>query len=424
MQTPLLALDDSAHPPVLWLSAGFMRIEDLGRRFGDPINAHGLNSPATFAMGSVMELSVDRVHRLLYVNNSRRLDIVSGAWDTIAPEGGRMWPASHPGSASGTAGLDGSYYVNLGARRARLTRYDTRMTNMPFAVTHDEQGRLPGFMRNRGRGQTADHLGNIYVLWKKGGEIVDDGDFHRAHVLAKYAPDGSPLNLRLVNSQIPSVSSPRVDFQGNIYLLVGLRPGSDTVPAEIRDQVPAGSRDPVAVHGLNAYPMIYGSIVKFGPQGGSIFEKAGGRPANFAYGYPIEVAGARWIYSGASVASSWSTPKIGRVVKDGETRATLSVPGTTIVCLCEHADIDVDGFGRVFYPDAGRAQFGVLDTAGNQIVACGSYGNPDSTGLSFWWPQAVAVDRDMVFVGDRLNRRVVAARMAYRHEAVATLAGL
>jgi hypothetical protein len=170
--------------------------------------------------------------------------------------------------------------------------------------------------------------------------------------------------------------------------------------------------------------MIYGSIVKFGPQGGSIFEKAGGRPANFAYGYPIEVAGARWIYSGASVASSWSTPKIGRVVKDGETRATLSVPGTTIVCLCEHADIDVDGFGRVFYPDAGRAQFGVLDTAGNQIVACGSYGNPDSTGLSFWWPQAVAVDRDMVFVGDRLNRRVVAARMAYRHEAVATLAGL
>jgi len=403
LHRPLMALDDTADPPVIWCSSNFYRIEDRGTRFTEPVSMVAPERIGPSAMASVMEMSVDRVHHILYVNNRRRCNLLTGEWSSFKTPGGRMWPTSNPGSASGAAGRDGCYYVNLGAKRGRLLRYGPDLKLRKFPVTEDEEGRLCGYARNRGRGQTADYRGNVYVLWKKCGGVSDEGDFHRAHVLSKFAPDGTPVDKKLVNCQIPSISSPRVDRQGNIYVAVGLRPGKHTVPAELRGQVREGAKDPDCVNGVNSYPMIYGSIVKFGPAGGTIFQDAGGVRCNFAYGRPIDVKGAKWIVPGISVASSWATPK--------------GTEGTTIVCLCENPSIDVDEFGRTFYPDAGRARVGVLDTAGNEVCTFGKYGNPDSTGLSFWWPQAVAVDGGHAYVGDRLNRRIVAAKLAYQAEA-------
>ncbi|MFW6108146.1 MAG: hypothetical protein ACOC70_02980, partial [bacterium] len=408
-------------------SSNFYRIEDLGEKFGEPVRVLSEERNGPRPMASVMELSVDRVHDILYVNNRRRCDLRSGEWSWFKTPGGRMWPRSNPGSASGTAGRDGNYYVNLGARRARIIRYGPDLKLRKFPPTAlatddegrpvpppreqwkptdpltDEEGRLRGYARNRGRGQTADRQGNVYVLWKKCGETADEGDFHRAHALSKYGPDGRPLAKKLINCQIPSISSPRVDRAGNLYVAVGLRPGNATVPAELLGQVRRGAADPGCVNDVNTYPMIYGSIIKFGPTGGTVFQGAGGTRCNFAYGEPIDVEGAKWIVPGVSVASSWSTPK--------------KTPGTTITCLCEHPVIDVDEFGRTFFPDAGRARVGVLDTAGNRIGTFGRYGNPDSTGLRFWWPQAVGVTDTHAYVGDRLNRRIVAARLGYAAEA-------
>ena len=85
----------------------------------------------------------------------------------------------------------------------------------------------------------------------------------------------------------------------------------------------------------------------------------------------------------------------------------------------------MDGFGRCFFPDAGRARVGVVDTAGNEVTWFGSYGNVDSAGpgsmkpmppIPLWWPQAVAVDDRAVYVGDRLNRRIVCVKIAYQIE--------
>jgi len=403
LHRPVMALDDTADPPVIWCSSNFYRIEDRGGRFTKPVSMVDPERIGEPAMASVMEMTIDRVHRILYVNNRRRCDLKTGQWSSFKTPGGRMWPRSNPGSASGAAGRDGNYYVHLGARRGRLLRYGPDLQLRKFPVTRDDEGRLCGFCRNRGRGQTADYHGNIYALWKKFGAVSDKGDFHRAHVLSKSAPDGTPINPKLINCQIPSISSPRVDPQGNVYVAVGVRPGTHTVPTELQGRVREGANDPDCVNGVNSYPMIYGSIIKFGPQGGTIFEKAGGIHCNYAYGKPIDVKGAKWIRAGISVASSWATPK--------------RTPGTTISCLCENPCMDVDEFGRTFYPDAGRARIAVLDTAGNSIRTIGRYGNPDSTGLSFWWPQAVAVDDSHVYVGDRLNRRIVAARLTYEAEA-------
>jgi hypothetical protein len=161
------------------------------------------------------------------------------------------------------------------------------------------------------------------------------------------------------------------------------------------------------VNGVNGYPLIYGSIVKFGPEGGVIRKGAGGIRCNYSYGSVTEVNGAKWIFPGVSVMVSWGAG------------------GTVSACRCESVGLDVDGFGRSFFCDAGRFRVGVLDTAGNELGWIGGYGNQDSAGpgsaipkpeIAFAWPQAVAVDDQAVYVGDRLNRRIVRVKLEYAVE--------
>ena len=111
--------------------------------------------------------------------------------------------------------------------------------------------------------------------------------------------------------------------------------------------------------------------------------------------------GAKWIFPGASNVPSWRTK------------------GTPDICLCESSRFDVDGFGRSFFPDAGLFRVGMIDTNGNEIGWFGSYGNPDASAPEiFWWPHAVAVGDDAVFVADRLNRRVARLKLGHQAEAV------
>lgn len=91
--------------------------------------------------------------------------------------------------------------------------------------------------------------------------------------------------------------------------------------------------------------------------------------------------------------------------------------------MCESPRFDVDGYGRCFFPDAARFRCGVLDANGNLIVWFGDYGNADSAGpgsavpspaIPFCWPYTIeAGDDGMVYVGDRMNRRVVAVRLSH-----------
>jgi hypothetical protein len=95
------------------------------------------------------------------------------------------------------------------------------------------------------------------------------------------------------------------------------------------------------------------------------------------------------------------------------------------VCLCESPRFDVDGYGRCFFPDAAGFRVGVLDTGGNLLKWFGSYGNVDSAGpksrvptpeIAFHWPYSICVDDRVVYVGDRLNRRVTAVKLEYAAE--------
>jgi hypothetical protein len=161
---------------------------------------------------------------------------------------------------------------------------------------------------------------------------------------------------------------------------------------------------------------------------------SGGVECNYNTNLTTEVKGAKWIVPGASNVPSWRTGK--PYVKPD-------------ICLCESPRFDVDGFGRSFYPDAGRFRVGVLDTGGNAVCTFGTYGNQDSPlrnadlgvrngtasgrgpaagtpqsavrnpqlEIPLCWPHAVAVGDEAVYVGDRLNRRVVRVKIGYAAEA-------
>jgi hypothetical protein len=408
VRRPILALDDSAEPAVLWLNGPLLRVEDLGPSLGVPVNVipdGPKGEPGS--IGAVMNLSLDRARGLLYVNNYWRYDTAAGTWEKNPTNVtlNAMWPVSTPASATGTVGLDGNYYVYPGGG-AMVHRFGPDLQPLPFPAATNNEGRLRGTAKDFDYGHTADAAGNVYVLWKK--HPADPDDLERAHALYSYGPDGRLKKAKLVDADIPYVRSVRVDYAGNLYLAAGLRPGRCTLPPGLQGQLPEGRRDRDAVNGVNSYSLIYGSIVKFGPEGGTIRKGAGGVRCNYSYGDVTEVKGAKWIVPGASTVCSWGA------ANDG-----------VYACRCELPGFDVDGFGRSFFCDAGRFRVGVLDTAGNEIGWIGSYGNQDSAGpgsaiptpeIAFAWPQAVAVGDDAVYVGDRVNRRIVRVKLVYAAE--------
>jgi hypothetical protein len=308
-----------------------------------------------------------------------------------------------------TIGNDEKFYLYHNYPSASILRYGVDMQPVGFPTPIDNLGSP----RLRGRGLTADHEGNIYVLWQKPKDKHSPGDAGDANALAVYGPDGKLKNENLIDSQIRSLNSVRVDYAGNIYLAMGVRPRGQNAPVELaRSQRGKPWKYDMNSNTMDWYTLMYGSVVKFGPEGGEIRTGVGGLPASYGYDNKVEVRGAKWIFFGASPVPSWRTKN------------------TPDVCLCESPRFDVDGFGRSFFPDACRFRVGVIDTAGNEICWFGSYGNQDSAGpgsavplpeIPFSWPYAVAVGDDAAYIGDRLNRRVVRVKLAYEVEATCPL---
>ncbi len=178
------------------------------------------------------------------------------------------------------------------------------------------------------------------------------------------------------------------------------------------------------------YRWMYGSIVKFGPAGGAVWFPIANPKIDL---YPFEgqaklppgqpkvkvdsftgdrvtlgtgdLQGAEWLHFGASYILDMH-------------------PGANRRCHCTGTDFDVDDYGRVFYTDQGRFRVVVLDAAGNELLAVGSYGNQDSFGreggpeVAFNWFTGLAASDRAIYVGDSGNRRAV--KLALRHAADAT----
>jgi len=221
-------------------------------------------------------------------------------------------------------------------------------------------------------------------------------------------------------------SCPRVDAQGNVYVTVPLRPLGRDFPAFFDGRFPKVPEYYRSIgEGQYWYVYMYGSIVKFPPQGGafrwietqrmkndftglpeSIRSKPARRYHYFQGGrYPhkvCEVQGAEWVRFGYAPYSE-------------------TYGAGTPVCMCEGTGFDVDGFGRVFYPNVCQFRVEVVDGSNNPLAHFGRYGNQDSgprgqvrkPEIPLAWPTYVAVSDTHAYVNDTIGMRVARVRLDY-----------
>lgn len=413
--TTLLAIDDTEERAIVYYGTAraqylgnfkVLRIEDQGGAFGDEVALGKINGPDL--AGQMLMVTMDRHRNRLYFDEAF-YDVASGQTgvglgrvvrqrDSISGVGTK--------GGNGAVGLDGMMY--LMGYAAWMKRFDAEMKMVPFAdgengvFNNGKSGgsdpAAPGSLRLRARGVTADPQGNIYALWQSSEKSA-------SNYLALHAPTGRMLKNDVVSSCMRGLQSVRLDYQGNIYLMVSARPRGVTVPSDFAGEaMPPGWKYGINSHEMNWYEMLYGCMVKFTSRGGAIVTNAEAG-VKMEYGLPakktlVGIRDAEWVHFGASPAASWRHP----------------YPDC---CDCEAAQFDVDGFGRSFYPDAGRFRVGMLDTAGNDLGSFGSYGNQDEGGrgghIPMYWPYCVAVDdADTVYVGDRVNRRVLVVKLKHR----------
>lgn len=251
---------------------------------------------------------------------------------------------------------------------------------------------LFGFLSGRaGRGQSVcgldvDLKGRVYAtfgsndchvrVYDERGELVD---FPRKQKLAIEAGRGDVPAA--ITGAVGYGGSVRVDHAGNIYLL------QQGVPKDF--PVPAGFEKD------EGYRNSLGTIYKFPPAGGEV--KAVNHTVK-------EVIGSVAKYAGCGPISRWNA--VGS-------------------CACTRPRFDVDGFGRLYIPNAITFSVSMRDNADNEIVSFGGYGNYDSQGpksteptpaIPLGWPVTAAASDRFIYVGDALNHRVVRVDKKYAAE--------
>jgi hypothetical protein len=199
----------------------------------------------------------------------------------------------------------------------------------------------------------------------------------------------------------------RVDSRGSIYLGLTLRDPGDILPLELRGRLPWR-------FGFNAKPRwhyehLIGSVVKFSAKGGTLRLGKGGKrvlAVNYSGYEPCKAEGVQWVHFGFA-------PRIYRDTNNAN-------------CNCEQANFDIDGFDRIFVPNAPLFRVDVIDRNNNPITSIGRYGNMDALGprsahpdpaIGFAWPMNCSVGDKYLYVGDPLNDRITRIRIEYLAEA-------
>jgi hypothetical protein len=257
---PVLALDATAEPAVVWMGANdkqhnrsLVRWVDEGGKFASPAPA-GCYFPV-----SPVRAAADPTHRMVLtrvgfggtMNEWRVLDDESGqvrvalkASDVFAQQ---LWPRlDRDGNLYGVVHYNG------------VKRYAPDGKPKPFPATVNDpllKGDLPAGLT----GTTAwerdfwvDRKGDIYVR-RTGAE------YHGMMTLEVYDQQGN-FKKTVLWSVTDGMYGPRVDSKGNIVILDIAEPPGYTYPKEFSGIDPA------------MYDWFYGSVIKFGPRGGAIWQ--------------------------------------------------------------------------------------------------------------------------------------------------------
>jgi hypothetical protein len=389
-----LALDESGSA-VLWLNGRdqVLRVEDRGTEFA--VRENVLNRDA-HAIPALFYMSVDPEADWVYTSNSSSICRYNG----LNGEGGPT-----PLKAVDVAvGHDGMVYAwgNTGNYDGPVARYSRDLKPVPLAATGKHTyGKLMGRM---GRGNSVAGLGVdvrgwVYAYHSVGGGFVPCVSVIDAE--GKEMPFGKTMTWN--RTEVEALIAPlpdagggiRIDALGNVYVGVQGLPKDHSVPIGFE-------KDPYYVNST-------GSILKFGPKGGGYQGQLRERKLPFSESPPGTILG----YQGATLAYPGIAPYSGPLV-----------PGSG--CVCARARFDLDGYGRLYIPNAITFKVAVCDNAGNEIARFGNYGNFDAQGpmsaepkpeIPLGWPVAVGASDKFIYVGDLLNQRIVRVDRTYAVEA-------
>jgi outer membrane protein assembly factor BamB len=412
-----IAVDASAKPVRIWMPqvAHATRLhcfEDMGDRFVD----RGDPRPKTLWADGPRDLTVDRERGEVYVkangNKTYRLDDrtgeVTGVIDTAKVSPGTVLASQL------VPGRDGLYAFTWNKGLWRLDR-DGKPRNWEGLDTHSLP--IEGMMCFQLRHLTLRPYAateEVYVIATADYLTKNPKDAGKFLTLNAIGLDGK--TKRTLIWQCLNGAIPRLDAKGNIYLADLVKPVDRSYPEFFDEKLPAPPRNTGSGDLFwNSY--MYGSILKFPPEGGVIWHQktlpksaVGEPPASllakpkvpFKRHYAFqphltgEVQGALWTRFGYSPYSA-------------------HMSGNTSHCMCEGSGFDVDPYGRVFFPNLGQFRVEVIDTNNNPITAFGRYGNEDSAGarIPLAWPTYVAVSDRAAYVADTVNRRVVRVKLDY-----------
>lgn len=386
-------LDESAKVPVLWLAGNvaldkkdgvltsqLLRIEDRGAELfvtGDNFLNRDPN-----AITFVGYMDVDREAELVYVTRSGTV-----VWRYHGETGkGETLPFKAVDVAIGPEG--DIYTWGTGSYQGPIARFDRAGQPKPLAATGKH---VFGFLYGRaGRGQSVcgmdiDLKGRVYAtfgsndchvrVYDEKGELVD---FPRRQKAGELIQGDVPAAITGVVGYGGSI---RVDQAGNIYLL--------------QQGVAKDYPLPVGFEKDEGYRNSLGTIYKFPPTGGEV--KAVNHTVK-------EVLGHVATYAGCGPISRWNA--VG-------------------ACACTRPRFDVDGYGRLYIPNAGAFTVSMRDNADNEILHFGAYGNYDCQGpkskeatpaIPLGWPVTAGASDRFIYVGDALNHRVVRVDKKYAAE--------
>ena len=398
--------------PVLWLAGGgtLLCLRDAGDKFEVLDTAF---KPDPNAQADFSRIAVDPLREEIYTN-----DGVTRFWryNGETGSGEPLMKDKKPFLGVDLAvGYDGLLYVRTGnSYSGPLERYTRDLAPAPMSSgTHVFSKYIysrygVGFCE---KGLGVGPKGEVYVNFMYGWNqylvagFTPDGKPKKGLYLdGVYKPDtksGAPADLTTaVVGPVPMVcGGVRVDLAGNIYVGAGVKPKGFVPPA-------AFAKD-------RAYASFTGSVVKFGPQGGTFL------------GLKDAVAK----QPGAPVIEMAGNVKAENALNAFVGLAPMSGGGygnNSSSCVCRVARFDLDRFGRLAVPNAVTNSVLLFDNAGNVIAEFGRYGNFDSQyvnpnteqgkagnptvavpAIPLGWPVGAGLSEKAIYVCDMYNRRVV-----------------
>lgn len=412
-----LALSAGKDKTILWLAGvkgGLVALEDKGSAF-EPIQTQFQVKESI--PSDWYRLATDYERDEVYISNgTNRIWRLNGQ----TGEGELLKKNNQPFHGTDLAvGYDGLLYVRTGNGYSgpfeRLTR---ELAPAPFKETGTHvlssyiYSRMGCGFAERGLGVGPDGKCYItfmyqWVAYAVGG-FGGDGKPLKGKYLSGSFPAKKPEELKkypagmdsAVIGPVPQMTANlRVDLKGNIYLGMMYRPKGFTPPKGFeKDQ---------------GYRVSVGSVVKFGPDGGSMPGAEGAASA-------ADITGALNTYPGLAPFSS-----------------SAEAFGSNTCCVCRVPRFDLDRYGRLALPNAMTNSVLIYDNAGNLILEFGKYGNFDAQYVNpntsegkqnkpaaghpeipMAWPTGAGFTENSLYVMDTYNRRALRVDAVYAAEAV------